>query len=123
MEWPGIVALLVILTPLFMIVLTVLVLVPLAHLAPPAPTLARTSLTCPALSRRALVAFVTVPGFATAVDVDACSIHGDAPVRCGKACLSHATVTGTSSPMNPRFALVADGVAYRDGDDAGGALG
>ncbi len=121
MDWPGIVALLVVLTPLFMIIVTVLVLVPLAHLAPAAPTLARTSLTCPSLSRRALVAFVTVPGFTTAVDVESCSIHGDRPVRCGKSCLAHAAVTSTSSPMNPRFALVADGVVYADAPDAGGA--
>ena len=107
-------ALLVLLSPLIILLGTVFVLVPLAHLLPPPASVARASFDCPYARRRVNVAFMTPPGAERPSDVLSCSLFSDAPpIRCEKGCLGLARTGWTPSPMVPRYALVADGVAPR----------
>jgi hypothetical protein len=121
MEWLETVAafllfvgLLMLLAPALMLLLTGVVLLPLAHFLWTPLTLARTSFTCAFKRQRATVTFLTVAGREAPLDVAACSIYGDGPVGCEKPCLRLAAAQTTPSPMVPRFALLADGAAYRD---------
>lgn len=110
----SVVALLVLLSPLWMLLLTFFVLVPLSFFAPPAPTVSRTSLDCPFSKRRANVAFLTAPGARTPADVLACSVFPDErDARCAKRCRELVETRSTPSTMVPRYALLADGEAYR----------
>lgn len=113
--WLGI---LILLAPPLMLVLAGAVLLPLAHLVRAPLTLARTSFTCPFKRQLATVTFLTVSGREAPLDVAACSIYGDESVGCQKPCLPLATAQGMPSPMMPRFALLADGAAYRDAPGA-----
>jgi hypothetical protein len=125
MEWIGIVApvlgflaLLVLLAPLLLLLLLGVIVLPLAHLLRAPLTLARVSFDCSFRRQRANVTFLTAPGREAPLDVVACSIYGDGPVGCQKPCLPLATAQATPSPMVARFALLADGAAYRDAPGA-----
>ena len=107
------VMLVVVVAPVAMLLLTVFVLVPLAHLMPQPSTLARTTLTCPMSKRTVNATFVTSPAAEHPTDVVQCSLFADGRVRCAKGCLAHAVVGWAPSPMTPRFALLADGAAPR----------
>ena len=99
--------------PLAMLVLTFFVLVPLAHLMPASPMLARARFNCPVSKGTVTASFVTTPGNDHPTDVAACSHFGDSNVLCGKKCLAVATVGWEPSPMVPRYSLVADDTAPR----------
>jgi hypothetical protein len=104
----------ILLAPVAMLLLTVFVLAPLAHLAPRAPMLARATFTCPVSKRAVNAAFLSEPGAEHPSDVASCSVFGHDPVRCKKGCLELAATGWAASAMTPRFSLVADGVALRD---------
>jgi hypothetical protein len=114
----------VLLAPVLALLFTVFVLVPLAHLAPAAAAVARRGFRCPVTKRRVHATFLTAPGVDRPLDVVECSEFDPEPVTCKKGCLALATVKPASSPMVPRYALIADGVACRqdapheDGHDA-----
>jgi hypothetical protein len=108
-------ALVVLFAPLIMLLGTVFILVPLAHLAPAPTMVARTSFHCPFARRRVSVAFVTPPGTDRPSDVASCSLFtGGRGIRCRKGCLGLARTAWTPSAMTPRYSLVADGVAFRN---------
>ena len=116
MEWivmivAGLV-LVVITAPLAMLLITVFVLVPLAHLAPRPAMLARASFACPVSKMAVAATFLASPD-REGVDVVACSMFGDRTVTCQKACRGLARVGWEPSPMVPRFSLLADGAASR----------
>ncbi len=106
-------AFLLLVAPAAMLLLTVFVLVPLAHLVPQPPMLARATFECPFSRRTVNAAFEVSPGAGRPTDVHACSVFGAGPVRCRKGCLATATSGWAPSPMLPRFALTADGPAFR----------
>lgn len=109
------IALVVLLSPLIMLLLTFFVLVPLALLAPPLSTIGRATFDCPLSKRRVHAAFANAAGSAKPNDVLECSAFPDpGDVRCKKECLNGAETHWTPSPMTPRYALLADGAAYRD---------
>jgi hypothetical protein len=110
----GVIGLAILLAPVAMLLLTVFVLVPLAHLVPRPPMLGRVTFTCPFSRRIVTVAFLSPAGADHPSDVAACSLYGDGPVRCKKGCVDLATTGWAASAMTPRFSLVADGVALRD---------
>ena len=116
MEWMGsvlpVIGLLIVVSPLIMLLLTVFLLMPLALLASPAPTLSRASFNCPFSKRRANVAFLNSPDAGQPTDVLTCSVFSDARgIRCAKGCLELATTRPTPSPVFARYALLADGEA------------
>jgi hypothetical protein len=117
MEWLVMVltglGMLIILAPLLAILVTVFILVPLAHLAPQPPMVARASFRCPFSRREVNVAFLTTPESPRPADVVTCSLFADGRPACEKACLGLAESGWTPSPMEPRYALLADGVAFR----------
>lgn len=104
---------LVLLSPLLMLLATVFILVPLAHLTPPARMIARSALDCPIARRRVNAEFLTMSNSDRPSDVLACSAFPDGRVLCEKGCLPFAVTRRTSSAVMPRFALIADGTAYR----------
>ena len=106
-------ALVVLLSPLLMLGVTIFILVPLAHLAPRPTMIARSTLDCPFSRRRADVDFLISPDAARPADVHACSVFPDGRVRCEKGCRDLAVAAWAPSPAVPRFALLADGTAYR----------
>lgn len=116
MEWvvtaAAALGLLVLLLPLVMLLGTVFVLVPLAHLAPPPTMVARATFDCPYSRRRVSATFLTVPGRRTPGDVVACSLFPGG-IQCRKSCLGLAATHWAPSPMVPPRALLADGVAPR----------
>jgi hypothetical protein len=105
--------LLIIFAPLLAILATVFILVPMAHLASPPPMVARTSFRCPFSRREVDVAFLTSPDAPRPSDVVTCSLFADGRPACQKECLRLAESGWAPSPMEPRFALLADGVAFR----------
>lgn len=108
-------ALVVLFAPLIMLLGTIFILVPLAHLAPGPTMVARASFDCPFFKRRASVAFVTPPDSEAPSDVLSCSLFADERgIRCTKGCLRLARTGWMPSPMVPRYSLVADGVTSRD---------
>lgn len=108
-------AALVLLAPAISLLLTVFILVPLAHFATVPPKVARTSFECPYSRRRVGVAFLTQPSSPTPADVLSCSVFTDEHgVRCKKGCLALAETTWTPRPVVARFALLADGEASRN---------
>ncbi|OGL00686.1 MAG: hypothetical protein A3I14_00755 [Candidatus Rokubacteria bacterium RIFCSPLOWO2_02_FULL_73_56] len=117
MEWLGTIltglALLVLLAPLLSLLVTVFVLVPLAHLLPHPAMVARASFTCPFSKRRVSAAFLTSPGSQAPSDVLSCSLFGDGGVRCKKGCLGLAESLWEGRPVVARYALLADGEASR----------
>lgn len=106
--------LLVLLAPLLVMLATVFVLVPLAHLGPAPATVARITFTCPFSRRTVSAAFLSAPGADRPADVLSCSLFGAGAIRCQKGCLALATSYGTPSPMVPRYCLIAGGESYRD---------
>lgn len=106
--------LLILVLPLLMLLLTAFVLMPLAHLTPRGPTVARASFDCPFARRRVNATFLVAPAADRPTDVLACSIFGDGPVRCSKGCLRLARTPAEPNAMTPRYALLADGESYRD---------
>ena len=118
MEWVGTIAswivFAILLAPVAMLLLTCFVLVPLAHLNPPAATLSRTRFFCPFSRKDVNVTFLNRPGEAVPADVAACSrfAHPE-DVRCEKNCLAMMEAREVPSPMVARFALLADGAAHR----------
>lgn len=102
----------VIATPVVMLLLTIFVLVPLAHLLPRPTMVARTSLDCPFAERRAEVAVLTDPAHEAPRDVVSCSVFPGG-VQCAKGCLDLVRVRWGPSPMVPRFSLIAGGVTPR----------
>jgi hypothetical protein len=107
--------LLLLLAPVILLLGTFFILVPLAHLLPPSPSIARSSFDCPVSRRRVNVAFSTVPGAEGPGDVVSCSAFSDpSDIRCQKGCLALARTRWTPSPMVPRYSLVADGVSFRE---------
>lgn len=107
-------ALLVVLSPLLMLLVTVFVLVPLAHLAPRPTMIARNTFDCPFSKRRATAAFLASPGVDRPIDVLACSVFADGRIRCKKGCLALAATGWTPSPTTvPRYAMIAGGTSYR----------
>jgi len=105
-------ALLVLTAPLLMLAVTVFVLVPLAHLAPRPTMIARKTFDCPFSRQRATVEFLTSPDATQPRDVHACSVFPDG-VTCAKGCRHLAAARWAPSPAVPRYALIADGTAYR----------
>ena len=105
----------VLLLPLILLLGTIFILVPLAHLLPAPSMVARTSFDCPFSKRWVNVAFLTEPSAEGPSDVLSCSLFTDERgIRCNKGCLGLARTTGwTPSPVVPRFALLAGGVALR----------
>jgi hypothetical protein len=105
-------ALAVLLAPVVTLLGTVFVLVPLAHLAPRPPMVARTSFDCPFSRRHVNVEFLTSPTASEPVDVLACSMFTNG-VACERKCRALMQTGWTPSPVVPRYALLADGVAFR----------
>jgi hypothetical protein len=118
MEWIGLLVtglmLVLLAAPAVLLLGTFFVLIPLAHLAPRAPMLARASFDCEFSHHHARATFVSAPGAERPADVLDCSVFPDGRVRCKKACLGTAAVSWRPSPMVPPFALIADGVTLRD---------
>ena len=99
--------------PIAMLLLTIFVLVPLAHLMPRPTMLARRSFVCPFSNRRVSATFVTSPDTTHPTDVVACSRFGDGRVTCAKACVGLAVTRWAPSPMVPPYCLLAGDVATR----------
>ena len=117
MDWPitvlaGVI-LVVALAPIATLLLTLFVLVPLAHLMPRPQMLARTSFDCPVTKGRVSATFVASPESARPADVVACSRFGDGRVTCAKACLAPAEVAWAPSPMVPSYCLLSGETASR----------
>ena len=101
------------LAPIAMLLLTVFVLVPLAHLMPRPAMLARRSFECPFSRRRVTATFLASPNTTHPEDVVACSRFGDGRVACAKACLGMAVTGWAPSPMVPAYCLLAGDTASR----------
>lgn len=102
------------LAPVALLLLTLFVLVPLAHLMPRPAMVGRTTFDCPFSRRKVDVAFLSPAGADHPSDVVSCSLWTDGAIRCKKGCLAMASTGWAASPMVPRYSLVADGVALRD---------
>jgi hypothetical protein len=101
------------LAPIAMLLLTLFVLVPLAHLMPRPTMLGRTSFDCPVMKRRVGATFLTSPESSRPVDVVACSRFGDGRVTCAKDCLGLAVTGWSPSPMVPPYCLLSGETASR----------
>lgn len=78
------------------------------------PSVTRTRFYCPFSKRCVTTGFLTQPGSGHPVDVVSCSRFADEHVvTCRKDCVQLATTRWTASPMEPRYALLSGGVAYR----------
>ena len=78
------------------------------------PSVTRTRFFCPFSKRAVTTGFLTQPGSGQPVDVVSCSRFADEhAVTCRKDCVELATARWTASPMEPRYALLSGGVAYR----------
>jgi|SRR5947207_10478412 len=117
MEWIATIVaglvLVVITAPLVMLLLTVFVLVPLAHLTRRPATLARATFECPVSKTTVNATFEASAEHEGELDVVACSMFGDGTVTCEKTCRALASVGWEPSAMVPRFSLLADGTAPR----------
>jgi hypothetical protein len=109
----GLVVLLLLL--LLAVVLSGVILFGLLGHVSSAGMVSRTSFDCPFSKRHASVEFLTEVGSDRPNGVLSCSVFVPKPyqVRCEKACLGVAMTGCASSPMMPRYALLANGVAYR----------
>jgi len=117
MEWllaPTSSLLLVVLVVPMFVVVGAAILLMIGQVIPGGQTLSRVAFHCPFSKRRATVEFLTPAGGEQPTDVLSCSVF-DKPyhVRCEKGCLTMARTGWTSSPLMPRFALLADGVTLR----------
>jgi hypothetical protein len=117
MEWAGtLVASMVVLLlvgPVVVLVGSVMLMWLGSQLVPPGATVSRASFDCAFSRRRVSAEFLTEPGADHPGDVTACSAFADGHPRCQKGCLELAGTATVASPLTPRFALIADGVAYR----------
>jgi hypothetical protein len=73
----------------------------------------RSTFDCPFAKQRANVEFLTSPAGAHPTEIHACSVFPDGRVRCEKACRDLVVAGWAPSAAVPRFALLADGTAYR----------
>jgi len=86
----------------------------IGHTIPGGSTLSRVAFNCPFSKRTATVEFLGPSGSEQPTDVLSCSVFAKPyHVRCEKGCLTLAETGWNSSPLMPRFALLADGVTYR----------
>jgi hypothetical protein len=127
MEWlatvgTGIV-LVVILAPVLTLIVTLFVLVPLAHLHGAPPMVGRASFTCPVTKKGVNASFETEPGFAHPSDVLSCSLFGDRPVSCAKGCLAHADAHEAPPFVFARYALLSGDESLREAVPVNGARG
>jgi len=84
------------------------------------PSVARAGFYCPFSKRWVTAAFLTKPGSEEPSDVLSCSRFGrDGAVTCKKGCTHLAKTGWAPSCMEPRFALLSGGVAYRPVAGAG----
>ena len=114
---------LALLIPLSLLLGTVLVLGASGWLSAEGPIVSRATFDCPFSKRRANVEFLTPRGSDRPSDVRSCSVFPKPdPIRCKKGCLNMAVAGWAPSPMMPRYALLADGVALRP-VSAGKSLG
>ena len=117
MEWGGtMVAGMVVLFlvgPVVVLVGSVMLMWVGSQFVPPGPTVSRASFDCPFSRRRVSAEFLSEPEAEHPGDVTACSAFADGHPRCRKGCLELAGTATVASPLTPRFALIADGVAYR----------
>lgn len=98
--------------PVVLLLTTFFVLVPLAHLLPRPAMVSRASFDCPFSRRKVDVAFLSAPDSEHPADVLSCSVFADG-IRCKKGCLALAESGWSPSPVVPRWALIADGEAFR----------
>jgi hypothetical protein len=108
------VALVALLAPVLLLLVTVFVLVPLALIQARPSTVSRVTFECPVSRRQVHAAFATSPTADKPSDVLACSLFGDGPVTCRKGCLEAAVPHWGPPTAFPRFALLAGGEAYRN---------
>ena len=107
-------ALLILLAPLLSLLVTFFVLVPLAHFLPQPSMVSRASFDCPFSKRWVNVALLTSPESPAPSDVLSCSLFSDERgVRCKKGCLGLAATGWTRRLVVARYALIADGEAFR----------
>ena len=84
------------------------------HLFPRSLIRSKTTFDCPHSNRRATVEFLSSPETGQLSDVLSCSVFSDPyHVTCKKGCLTMTEPGWQPSPMMPRYALLADGIAYR----------
>jgi hypothetical protein len=84
------------------------------NLFAPESAQARVSFYCPFSKRQVAVDFLTESGAGQPSDVLCCSAFPRPDqVRCKKDCLALAESRWVSTPMLPRFSLIAGGTAYR----------
>ena len=118
MEWigsmMGSLVVFALLGPVVVLVASVFVVAVVAPFLPASPTLAWSTFACPVKKRDVTAQFELRPGAAAATDVCSCSAFPEARrVQCKKACIEVAQAATASSPMMPRFSLIAGGTAYR----------
>jgi hypothetical protein len=84
------------------------------HLLPRSLIKSKTSFDCPHSRRHATVEFLSSPETGQLSDVLSCSVFSDPyEVSCKKGCLTMIETGWQPSPMMPRYALLANGLAYR----------
>ncbi len=118
MEWVGPViaslVFLVLLGPLVVLTGSLVAIALVAQFVPASPTVDRTSFVCPFSKRDVKAEFLSWQGAEQPADVLSCSAFPDPyQIRCRKECLGLAHTGAVSSPMMPRFSLIAGGTAYR----------
>jgi len=105
---------LLVLSALVVLLASVLLVAVVGPLLTASPMIGRTRFVCPFSKRTVNAEFMSWPGAEGPADVCACSAFRDPrKVTCHKGCLELARTGAVSSPMMPRFALIAGGTAYR----------
>lgn len=103
---------LLLLGPLAVVAFTMFALVAAGLFLPASPTVAHATFVCPFSLRRVTAAFLSWAGAERPVDTVSCSAFRDPrQIRCEKQCLGRAEAHWAPSPLFPRFALLAGGVA------------
>lgn len=118
MEWMGSLAatfvLVLLVVPMVAAVVSVFLLGAAGWAFYGSPSVARTAFYCPFSKRQVTTAFLTQAGSEEPSDVLSCSRFTDEhAVTCGKGCMKLAAAGWTASCMEPRYALLSGGVAYR----------
>jgi hypothetical protein len=114
MEWLGAsMVVLLLLGPVVVLAGSVMLMWLGSQLVPAGPTLSRASFDCTFSRKRVSAEFLTEAGADHPADVTRCSAFADGHPHCRKGCLELAAAATVASPLTPRFALIADGVAYR----------
>ena len=105
---------LLLVVPMAVLVVGMMVWILTGFLLPSSATIARASFRCPFSKRSVHAEFLGRPGTEQPVDVVSCSAFREPRrIQCDKACLGLVVVHGVSAMLQPRYSLVADGVAYR----------